>query len=167
MTKKFREYIKDKSAYVSSVLSIEEIDDQFLRLKEIYNCRVKAYLQKSPALSNYYLIYVDFEKEGSLSPEEVKDHFLNFVSPTSKQYDKSKDQLEEEKSNIEEEIMCIKRRIERMFPVTMKFMVSANFKDLKHDLKDIIVVPKEYWHENSQSFMKYFAINYTIIISLK
>ena len=47
MIKKFKQYIKEGAikagGNIYEILSIEDIDDQFLRLKEVLNCTISIY----------------------------------------------------------------------------------------------------------------------------
>ena len=83
MIKKFNEYLKESR--LGDFITKEDIEDQFLRLEEVFSCKVSAY---------------------SLNSLDDTTSMLIFVM--------CKDRLNNEE--IENEISCIKSRIELMYP---------------------------------------------------
>ena len=110
MIKKFKEYIKESTivsnplrghlppeSYIEDVLSEEEIDDQFLRLKELYGCiiTVDHTLEHKELIINIYP-----DHTGETCPISSRCGNINI-------------------EKIKEELDQVNIRIEHMFPVVI------------------------------------------------
>lgn len=69
MIKKFKEFNES----ITNIISIEEVEDQFLRLKEVLNCRISIQLLSLWSVEKYFSIYVGNEKYGDITPETIKE----------------------------------------------------------------------------------------------
>jgi hypothetical protein len=101
MIKKFNEYNEESVFFIEDILSDEEVLDQFLKLKEVYDCNVII----NHTIEHKYLIVTVYP-----------DHGIE-TCPKSNKSDRPCDN--KNISNIVEELKRIKHRIENIFPVKM------------------------------------------------
>ena len=102
MIKKFNQFLNEHVSVLEKTVSLEEIEDQFLRLKEVLGCSVHGYdkyknvcsLQIPTKEGAYYIFYIGYESEVNVK-----------------------------KLDIEGELRDIKYRIEQQYPIlTVKFL---------------------------------------------
>ena len=119
-------------------ITSSELDDQFLRLQEVFNCRVviseSPYSANTPKGNAYInnlcirILPVRNSFGGLFRVNKITPKFI-----LKKRFNNIKE--------IETEVSNIKNRIESMFPVTVTFTFDAivGYFDIKINSKDIIV----------------------------
>jgi len=114
MIKKYIEYIESKIANLGNYFNGEELEDQFLRLKEVLGCRVRfyniAWLRKSE----------DITKSGYGEMNHITGEVIH-------------EDLEKRKL-VEDELDQIKRRMESMYPIRLTY----RFRDAHRNFKMVI-----------------------------
>ena len=139
MIKKFKEFIKEsKYGDIRDVISIEELEDQFLRIKEVFNITPSLLIANNDKDDlNSVLVYCPKEnpfvfdynvpKQGNLN--SAMRITLNPMIDTTKEFLSSKGSFywieiplkrhSSDKSKVQKmnEIREIKNRIEKMFPI--------------------------------------------------
>lgn len=118
--KKFKEFIKE-SMDLYGILSEEEVEDQFLRLKEIFNCSIIINLNMEK-----YFIYVYLP---NISPYSV-DRQGKLINKHSMEYNKEIFSGNKSKEEIAKELKDIKCRMENMFNVDVIINDTSIEKDL-------------------------------------
>jgi hypothetical protein len=123
MIKKFRQYIKEnKESKLEEVLSKDDIEDQFLRLREVFDCELNDLSEHQKRGDKYYII--------SVSKKEIPTSQKNIY-----------DCIERSKMDMEEELIAIKNRMESQYPVSVKFV------DRSHDFRSTKDIPTDLSHK--------------------
>ena len=68
MIKKFKEFNETLRKDISDIITKEEVEDHFLRLKEVFNCRVS--IPQAPE-KEYYCVCVDVYENDSPTHNEI------------------------------------------------------------------------------------------------
>lgn len=103
MIKKFREYIKEK---LENVMSEELVEDEFLRLKEVFNCRI--------TIRNF--IFYNKIGVSVIVPVDVKKILMTKKNSTVKystiEWNQEDENFKKSLMGIEKEVNLIKLRLE-------------------------------------------------------
>lgn len=121
MIKKFHEYIKED---IKNIISIEEIEDQFLRLKEVFGCDIK-------------IIYL---KDFSEKSYEYCDRFrVNIIFHLNRFPEKN---LKDVLKSISEEIKQVELRMQKIYNFMHNSRNNSIYlitnRDGMHNLENII-----------------------------
>lgn len=113
MIKKYNEFIKEvnllgiNSEY-SFPINKDELDDQFLRLEEIYNCFCSTVYPEENNMDVY--VYAILYYLSSSGPEEMRKEAKDIV------YNWTEDDFKKYKLNVDDEIDTVVKRLINMYP---------------------------------------------------
>lgn len=151
MIKKFKEYIieSNKEENLSSIISLQELDDQFLRLKEVFDCHIRfCYTDKMYSkLKNFTLARIGNDYTNNIDNLSFQSDKLIKMYGIFVTFKKSK------KIDILEELYRIKSNLILLNPVNINISeLATNNKDECYYRMLIVSKSEEFKYVINESF---------------
>lgn len=110
MVKKFKEYIKESKGLINFI-SLDELEDQFLRLKEVFNCKI---------IPSYSVKRWGIYKEINITIRPPESNTFNRNSVEGKKWINS----------VNNELLQIQNRLENIYHIKFNFIGYNDINNL-------------------------------------